>query len=335
MKQHQQYVKYVPSGHVELQIPDCQDTVLEGILAHVFGAPSTPLIAVVPVSQADLYRQAQRRKSLGANKPEEVIFEGVAYYRQHDLDMYTAQRQPLPRSADLDTRDIYARYQRMVTRIARSLLRHFPHSHELSDLMQIGYLTILTSLPQYDMSPERGSIGLGGFMKMRVRGALLNELNRKSRPESKNAWHPRWVLQKYRENQAMRGLPTDAVTLAKKAGMSVEKYLKVIQGEPRTVYLDAPIDGEDSLTLHEVLPSDEGVKQIENAGERVMLHNIRDRTRLTPQEYHVIDSMYGSANDTTNAEVGRGVGVSREAIRKNRKSALAKLRIEAQPLFGE
>ncbi len=105
-----------------------------------------------------------------------------------------------------------------VVQIARRMASGFPHSIELSDLIQDGTLGLISAAQRYD--PSRG-IGFKAFAERRVKGAIIDSLRR-------DAW-PRGVRQQRRRlteireefAQATGELPSDA-EVAGKFGKSVE-----------------------------------------------------------------------------------------------------------------
>lgn len=117
--------------------------------------------------------------------------------------------------------------------------------------------------------------------------------------------------------------------LAVALAMSEEKLARVRRLRRSTKSLDVPVGGEETSALvdlfegAEPLPDDASIAHEDEAHARELL------MELTPRERDVIRACYGigERRELSLADIGRGIGVTRERVRQIEVTAMEKLRI--------
>ena len=147
-----------------------------------------------------------------------------------------------------DSDALVRRHAELVKRIAYHLAGRLPSSVEVADLIQAGMLGLLEAATNY--TADRGA-SFETYAGIRIRGAMLDALR-------KLDWAPRSVHRKaraaaaaIRELEAETGNEAQDAAIAKRMGIPLDDYYRVVQDAAscRLVSLnDMPGDDESPLT---------------------------------------------------------------------------------------
>lgn len=177
------------------------------------------------------------------------------------------------------------RYHGIVENMARALSLRLPRSVDVGDLEHAGMWGLMQALENY--RPERGCHFLG-FMRLRVRGAMLDELRNLD-------FMPRLHRRRMRlREEATRRLrqdlnrdPSDE-EIAEALGVSVSRFRREYHG-PSPLRLVGGTEPEDEDALESV--ADDGLEAPIDALQRQeMLEKIKDN--LQPIEWKVLRMHY-------------------------------------------
>ena len=206
--------------------------------------------------------------------------------------------------------------------LARSLASRYRRQTEsFDDLLQVAGLGLVKAIDGYD--PEHGR----PFTAYAV-PTILGELRRHFRDHVWNLRLPRGLQEMtMKVDEATASLTEElgraptAAEVAERTGASVEQVLEAIEAghARRTVSLDAPrsTDEPESAPAVEALPSEE------RGYDRVEAQLAAESAGLDGNEWRVLQMRF--AEDLTQSEIGRELGVSQMQISRVSRRALWKL----------
>lgn len=233
------------------------------------------------------------------------------------------RRRPTVRVRDL----LVERHRQIVESMARSLMRRLPPSVDSQDLVHAGIWGLMQALEKFE--PQR-SDQFSTFMRIRVRGAMLDELRNMDflpRLYRRRLRHREAALQRLRAELLRE--PLD-VELAEELGVTVETLQRSYarRGEVHNVSRgDSPENGRgwDGLDL---LVDDETESPIEAISRQEMMAKIRDN--LEPIEWKVLQLHY--LEGMSGKEVARRLRLSASRICQIHLRVLSRLktRLRAQ-----
>ncbi len=122
--------------------------------------------------------------------------------------------------------------------------------------------------------------------------------------------------------------PTDE-ELAEEMDLPLRKLAQLRRAAMRPTSLDAPLAGEDSSRLSDVVPDEHTETPSEQLVGKTLATMVREFvTKLDARERTILDFRFGldGGDERTLEEVGRKFGVTRERIRQVQNLALQKLR---------
>ena len=205
----------------------------------------------------------------------------------------------------------------LVHKTALHIKARLPDHVELEELVQIGMVGLLEAAKSYDASQ---GADLGTFASKRIRGAILDEVRKRSplsRTDSSNIKAEEQVVEQF---LAKHGRPPTATEVASELDTSLEDYQKQ-RGRSqkfRTTSLDELEDSGQAPFSESASPEDE-VEAVETsewlAGEIAGL----------PERDQIVLSLY--YNDEMNLkEIGAIIGVSESRVSQILTKVVGKLR---------
>ena len=205
----------------------------------------------------------------------------------------------------------------LVHKTALHIKARLPDHVELEELVQIGMVGLLEAAKSYDASQ---GADLGTFASKRIRGAILDEVRKRSplsRTDSSNIKAEEQVVEQF---MAKHGRPPTASEVASELDTSLEDYQKQ-RGRSqkfRTTSLDELEDSGQAPFSESASPEEE-VEAVETsewlAGEIAEL----------PEREQIVLSLY--YNDEMNLkEIGAIIGVSESRVSQILTKVVGKLR---------
>jgi RNA polymerase sigma factor for flagellar operon FliA len=215
-------------------------------------------------------------------------------------------------------------------RLAMSLPEHV----DQDDLNSAGLVGLLQALRNYD--PACGT-SFEGYARLRIRGAMLDELRRMD-------WVPRTVHEKARKLQQAMGeleqrlgrVPTDA-EVAKALRLSPGQYSSLLDEiRPATfICLDAVCAGEngDNSTLCEVVPDPAGDGPVEQTSRNELKQLILERLKELPDNQRKVLALY-YGEDLHLREIAAVLGLTESRICQIHSQAILAIRSYVERLEG-
>lgn len=232
---------------------------------------------------------------------------------------------------DTDTENaLIEKYLPLVSSAAARLAMTLPEHVDKDDLHSAGLLGLLQALRNFD--PACGA-SFETYARMRVRGAMLDELRRMD-------WVPRTVHEKARKIQnAMSQLeqklgqtPTEA-QIAKALSLSLPEYAQLLnEVRPAAfVCLDAVNSSEDGDggSLHEVITRTVEESPLEQASQQELKRLIFDRLKELPEIQRKVLALY-YAEDLHLREIAEVFGLTESRICQIHSQAILAIRAYVQ-----
>ncbi len=211
----------------------------------------------------------------------------------------------------------------LVRTIASRMIRRFPASVDLDELVNVGALGLIDAVDRFD--PSR-NVPFKAYAEIRIRGAIVDALREAD-------WVPRSVRRKVNRIEAARGKLLRALDraptreeMAKELELSMKAY-ENLTGDARIrklVSLDAPIDDENHTPLVDRVESndedflstwskDELKAQVIQA-----VHNLPKKERTAVALYYL--------NELTLKEIGQVLGVTESRACQLRSAGIKRLK---------
>ena len=230
---------------------------------------------------------------------------------------YQAYADALTQSEPSGENDAVLQHIGLVHKTALHIKARLPDHVELEELVQIGMVGLLEAAKSYDASQ---GADLGTFASKRIRGAILDEVRKRSplsRTDSSNIKAEEQVVEQF---MAKHGRPPTASEVANELDTSLEDYQKQ-RGRSqkfRTTSLDELEDSGQAPFSESASPEEE-VEAVETsewlAGEIAEL----------PEREQIVLSLY--YNDEMNLkEIGAIIGVSESRVSQILTKVVGKLR---------
>ena len=205
----------------------------------------------------------------------------------------------------------------LVHKTALHIKARLPDHVELEELVQIGMVGLLEAAKSYDASQ---GADLGTFASKRIRGAILDEVRKRSplsRTDSSNIKAEEQVVEQF---MAKHGRPPTASEVASELDTSLEDYQKQ-RGRSqkfRTTSLDELEDSGQAPFSESASPEEE-VEAVETS------EWLADKIAELPERDQIVLSLY--YNDEMNLkEIGAIIGVSESRVSQILTKVVGKLR---------
>ena len=218
---------------------------------------------------------------------------------------YQAYADVLSQSETSGENSAVLRHIGLVHKTALHIKARLPDHVELEELVQIGMVGLLEAAKSYDASQ---GADLGTFASKRIRGAILDEVRKRSplsRTDSSNIKAEEQVIEQF---MAKHGRPPNASEVASELDTSLEDYQK--QRDRSQKFRTTSLAELEESGHAPVSESDSPEEQVEAVETREWL--AREITGLPEREQIVLSLYY---NDEMNLkEIGAIIGVSESRV---------------------
>jgi RNA polymerase sigma factor FliA len=189
---------------------------------------------------------------------------------------------------DPTTRDLIEQHLPLVRHVVFQVAVNFPRHVDREELATAGALGLVEAARRYD--PERG-VPFDRFAAQRIRGAILDAVRAAD-------WAPRSVRNLARRLESIEQrlasslgrMPSPAET-AEALGVSDEELRRLQDKMFRSVVLALEYDindGEEDLTLVEILTDDQTLEPSEELENRELHAYLRDAVHLLPERHRLV-----------------------------------------------
>jgi RNA polymerase primary sigma factor len=126
--------------------------------------------------------------------------------------------------------------------------------------------------------------------------------------------------------QALGRIPT-LPEVAESASMSLRRAERAVNASQSDVSLDGPIDADEEVSLHNLIPSGRPSADEELSNRTLVEAVIDSMTALTSREAKIVKLYFGLEGEPVTLEkIGTQLGMTRERARQIRNEAIGKLR---------
>ena len=230
---------------------------------------------------------------------------------------YQAYADALSQSEINSENSAVLRHIGLVHKTALHIKARLPDHVELEELVQIGMVGLLEAAKSYDASQ---GADLGTFASKRIRGAILDEVRKRSplsRTDSSNIKAEEQVIEQFK---AKHGRPPNASEVANELDTSLEDYQK--QRDRSQKFRTTSLAELEESGHAPVSESDSPEEQVEAVETREWL--AREIIELPEREQIVLSLYY---NDEMNLkEIGAIIGVSESRVSQILTKVVGKLR---------
>jgi len=264
--------------------------------------------------------------SLGSSTESNVIQATPAPTAQELWQRYHRQVDPDAENA------LIAKYLPLVSTAVARLAITLPEHVDRDDLHSVGLVGLLQALRNFD--PTCGS-SFETYARMRVRGAMLDELRRMD-------WMPRSLHEKTRKlqnamwqlEQQLGKTPTDA-QMARALKLSVSEYLQLLNEiRPAAfVCLDAlnSSDDSDGGSLYEVISNAAAENPVEQTSKQELKQVIFERLKELPSIQRKVLALY-YVEDLHLREIAEAFNLTESRICQIHAQAILTIRAYVQRL---
>jgi RNA polymerase sigma factor for flagellar operon FliA len=206
--------------------------------------------------------------------------------------------------------DLILQHYPMVRQVAYKMVTRFPSCVEVDDLVTIGTLGLIDAVDRFE---ENRSISFRAYARIRVQGAILDELR-------KEDWVPRSVRDRHhrllKSRDSLReklGRDPSHEELAKNMDVSVPRLRELIaESTVRTLVSMEDQTGSSEETVSSILRF-EGEGPVDQAVRGRLAETVRQALQDLPEREQTIVRLY-YYEDLTFSEIGRTMGVTESRI---------------------
>jgi RNA polymerase sigma factor FliA len=206
--------------------------------------------------------------------------------------------------------DLILAHYPMVRKVAYRMVSRFPSCVEADDLVTIGTLGLIEAVDKFE---EDRSISFGAYARIRVQGAILDELR-------KQDWVPRSVRSRHHKIRAAKDALTEELgrapshdELAASLELTPSRLHDVIRDSTvRTLVSMEEKQGESDDRVMDTLVSSLPTPQDEATRSRVAQMVASAMADLPVRERQIVDLYY--FKDLTFKEIGQVLGVTESRI---------------------
>jgi len=226
------------------------------------------------------------------------------------------------------------RYLPLVRYAANRLAMTLPDHVDSDDLHSAGLVGLLQALRNYD--PASGT-SFEGYARLRIRGAMLDELRRMD-------WVPRTVHEKSRKVQTVIGqleqrmgrVPDDA-EIAKAMKISIAEYHELLDEirPAQFICLDAVCnsDGDETGSLYEVVANPNQVSPVAETSRAELKRVVFERLKELPEIQRKVLALY-YGEDLHLREIAEVFGLTESRICQIHSQAILSIRAYLQRFEG-
>ena len=225
-----------------------------------------------------------------------------------------------------DRSALLGRHYPIVQSVVNSMRYSLPTYADLEELHSVGVTGLVAAVKRYDPSQLNT---FEGYVALRVRGAILDELRRMD-------WMPRTVRSKTRKlkhacdtlEQRLGRSPTE-IELQQELGMSSDQFrqLRAKSNPIHFISLDAPTtsENETECNLHEAISDETQNHLIENVEKKELAKLVFEKIQTLPTRQKQVLAMYYHENMRL-SEIATAFGVTEARICQIHTQAISTLR---------
>lgn len=209
-----------------------------------------------------------------------------------------------------DREQLILEHYPLVRTIASRMIRRFPSSVELEELVNVGTLGLIDAVDRFE---ENRSISFRAYARIRVQGAILDELR-------KEDWVPRSVRDRHhrllKSRDGLReklGREPSHAELAENMDVSVPRLRELIaESTVRTLVSMEDKTGSSEETVSSILRF-EGDGPVDQAVRGRLAETVRLALQDLPEREQTIVRLY-YYEDLTFSEIGQTLGVTESRV---------------------
>jgi RNA polymerase sigma factor for flagellar operon FliA len=229
---------------------------------------------------------------------------------------------PITNTEDPRERLILEHYP-LVRTIACRMVRRFPASVDVDELINVGAMGLIDAVDRFDPSRQ---VPFKAYAEIRIRGSIVDALR-------KADWVPRSVRRKFNRIESTRiqlfrasGRQPSREEMASALEMSVDSF-EDLCGDARIrklVSLDAPVDDDNSTPLSERIAGD-NEDPTETWAANEMKTRVIEAVHILPLKERTAVSLY-YLNGLTLKEIGEVLGVTESRACQLRGQGIKRLK---------
>ena len=209
----------------------------------------------------------------------------------------------------------------MVRCIAGKIAAYLPQGADMEDLISAGTLGLVRAARAYD--PEKDA-EFRTYAYIRIRGAIIDELRRRSFVPSAIFHDLRRIEKAYRKLIAERGeLPTDD-EISKEANMSQEQMYRTLQKARTQHFLSIHGLSEDEPAMKSLMPVDSAPSPERQAEHNELMARMAQAIRDLPERDRLLLLLYYE-RDLSMKEIAEVLDITESRVSQLHASALFKL----------
>ncbi|MHC4561678.1 MAG: sigma-70 family RNA polymerase sigma factor [Planctomycetota bacterium] len=205
----------------------------------------------------------------------------------------------------------------VVQKVAANLPRHIEHD----DLISAGTLGLVKAARRFDPSKK---VEFKTYAYICIRGAVIDELRRRSFVPSNVHYQIRKVRQAYEQHVAAHGQPPSDESLAESVEMTPDQLYQVLEEGRRQNFMSIHGLTDESPTMEALTPPDDAPLPHEEAERRETLERLAQAITELPQRDRTLLLLYYE-RDLTMKEAAEVLGVTESRVSQLHASAVFRL----------